>query len=125
MAKQHLKAFPHHKAFTLIEVMVALVILAIALMACLLTAQKVVESSAHMEQSMEAHWVASNILTQMQVGFLTKPEQEAAQGNVFMLNRHWHWEVDNLKKQANFEEVLVRVFENGKQVSSLNGFVHL
>ena len=56
-----------HRGFTLIEVMVALTIIAISLSALLSTSGTQANSAGYLKQKTLAHWVAMNELTQLRV----------------------------------------------------------
>ncbi len=111
----------HDSAFTLIEVLIALLILAIALFACVLTASKVTKSTIHIDQSIAAHWVATNVLAQMQVGLLPVPKSQIEIGNARMLNRQWQWQAVLEPDNTNYMQVSLSVFFQGKKVGVLDG----
>lgn len=80
------------RGFTLIEIMVALAVLAIALAAVLQGISAHVNNAAYLRDRTLAHWVALNKLTEMQV----KREWPAAgstQGANLMAAHEWQWTV--------------------------------
>lgn len=80
-----------HKGFTLIEVLLALAVIAIALTALLkATAQGVAHTQRIKEKSI-SHWVAMQGVTSIQLGLLTvSPNQEITQVTS-MLGQRWYW----------------------------------
>ncbi len=78
------------QGFTLLEVLIALIILALSLAAALKTASVTVDNSRYLRDKTLAHWVAMNILTEIQVKrqWPTLGHQE---GSTEMANRTWYW----------------------------------
>ena len=92
--------------FTLIEVMVALTIIAIALGALLSTSGTQASSAAYLKQKTLAHWVAANELTQIRIS-KEFPDLGDKKGSTEMANKEWYW-IRTTKKTAD---------ENARQVS--------
>lgn len=59
---------PGSRGFTLVEVLVALSVLAIALAAAVQAATVTAESASDLRERTFAHWIADNQLTEMQAG---------------------------------------------------------
>ena len=79
-------------AFTLIEVLVALLIIAIALAAAVRSVNNSVRVTVHVRNSVAAHWVGLNILSQMQTELIPAPTvSNVTHGQVKMLNQEWQW----------------------------------
>ncbi|MFL0803581.1 MAG: type II secretion system minor pseudopilin GspI [Agarilytica sp.] len=83
--------------FTLIEVMVALVIVGIALPAMLLRMQSVIDHSSHMTRKTYAYWFAENIrqemlLTQKLQGNVAKTKKK--QDTEEFAGQEWHWKME-------------------------------
>src|SRR3990167_11375749 len=79
-------------AFTLIEVLVALLIIAIALGAAVCSVNESVRVTRHVRNSVTAHWVGLNILSQIQTGLIAAPTtSNIMHGQVKMLNQEWQW----------------------------------
>lgn len=76
--------------FTLIEVMVALTIIAISLGALLNTSGTQANSASYLKQKTLAHWIAVNELTQIRIGKVF-PELGDKKDSTSMANHDWHW----------------------------------
>lgn len=87
------------KGFTLIEVMVALVIVATALPALVLLVMAQVEGAAHVREKTYAMWIAENELTRLnllnnKLYFPTYKLPEKDSGSVQMMGLQWQWELE-------------------------------
>ena len=111
--------------FTLLEVLVALTIIAIALGALLNTSGTQVSSTTYLKQKTLAHWVAVNELTQIQIAG-EFPDLGDQTGSTEMADHVWYWK--RTTKQTEDEdarEVTFKVFVDDdyeEQVSTLVGF---
>ncbi len=76
--------------FTLIEVMVALTIIAISLGALLNTSGAQARNTGYLKQKTLAHWVAVNELTQIRLA-KEFPDLGDAKGSTTMANKDWYW----------------------------------
>jgi general secretion pathway protein I len=76
--------------FTLIEVMVALTIIAISLGALLNTSGTQASSASYLKQKTLAHWVAVNELTQLRIA-KEFPDIGDKKGSTTMANNEWYW----------------------------------
>jgi general secretion pathway protein I len=76
--------------FTLLEVLLALVILALAMTAIVLALQANTRNLAYVQDKTTAAWVASNLLADYKAG----NNPAATQGEVVMLNKNWHWQLE-------------------------------
>ena len=75
---------------TLIEVMVALAVFALAALAAVNVATEHMRSLSYIEQKTQALWVANNHLTQMQLDKKI-PDIGAKKGNVEFNGQTWYW----------------------------------
>lgn len=116
----------NNKAFSLIEVLIAIIILGIAMIAILQTTQNNIRSSIHVEKTLTANWVAMNILGELQIGLIPTPYSESSiSGTQLMLKHKWEWQVTAPKysKDDYFEQVNIKVILDGRTVQQLTGFV--
>jgi len=111
--------------FTLIEVMVALTIIAISLGALLNTSGTQASSASYLKQKTLAHWVAVNELTQIRIS-KTFPDIGDKKGSTPMANHEWYW-IRTTKKteDKNALEVTFTVYADEdyeKNLTSLIGY---
>jgi len=103
--------------FTLVEVLIALAILAIALPALMLTISSQINGFSHTRDRSAAHWVAMNKMTalRLQSDYRQHLPRDRQRGDVELLGRQWYWEID-AKKTANEEllEVTVQVRDSNQ-----------
>lgn len=79
------------KGFTLIEVLLALAIIAIALTAILKVTAQNIENTQRIKEKSISHWIAMQAVTMIQLGLITiEPSQEATQVTK-MLHQKWYW----------------------------------
>jgi len=86
---------PKHTSsgFTLLEVMVALMVLAIALGAVVTASTSYTNNLRHLRDMTLAHWVAVNKMNEIT---LTEawPKAGLKKGSITMAKRDWNWRVD-------------------------------
>lgn len=82
----------HGAGFTLLEVLVALLLLSLALVAVIRLTTLHAQASAHVRDSTLAQWVAANVIaeTRLRSAF---PEPGRSNGDVTMGLQRWHWEL--------------------------------
>lgn len=76
------------RGFTLLEVMVAMAIFAVAAMALLNAGRDQIQSSEHLEEKTFAHWVGMNWITELQLAG-TLPDSGRGEKRVSMAGRDW------------------------------------
>ncbi len=79
--------------FTLIEVLVALAVLAIALSAIIKTMSTNTLNSIYLRDRTLAQWVALNKITELQLNQIW-PSPGKSNGSTVMGNRDWFWEAE-------------------------------
>ncbi|MDH3613415.1 MAG: type II secretion system minor pseudopilin GspI [Gammaproteobacteria bacterium] len=78
------------KAFTLVEVMVALAIIALSLTAVATKMGRMIDTSNSMRERTYASWIAQNKITELRLANII-PEVSATSGDVDFANTTWHW----------------------------------
>lgn len=114
--------------FTLIEVMVALTIIAISLGALISTSGSQASNASYLKQKTLAHWVALNELAQLNIDN-TFPDLGEKKGSTTMANHDWYWlrKTTKLAESNDRREVVFTVYvDKGRQknLTSLTGYVH-
>lgn len=94
-----------NKGFTLIEVMLAMAVFAIAGVALLAAAQNNFTNMGHLEQKMYASWVASNQLTQANLDPSWPPQKKS--GKEELAGITWYWERKVIKTTDNNMRAIV------------------
>jgi len=84
--------FKRARGFTLLEVMVALAVIAIGLGAVITETSRNVSNAALLQDKTLAHWVATNKVVEMQVAN-EWPNVGEQTGDVEMAGRDWYWTV--------------------------------
>lgn len=112
--------------FTLIEVLVALAIIAIALGAILSTSGSQARQATYLKQKTIAHWVAMNEITQLQIE-KQWPSTGETKGSTEMANHEWFWVRTIIKTEdEKARQVEFQVFSDKKYNNNLTrliGFV--
>ncbi len=114
--------------FTLIEVLIALVILAIALMAAVKATNANIHNLDYLRDKIQAQWLADNLLSNMQAGLQAVPQTQSQQGTIKQLNRTWYWQITpEQQKNSAIKRVDISVMNtsNGKSLIHLTGFIAL
>jgi general secretion pathway protein I len=79
-----------NQGFTLIEVMIALTIIAISLGALLSTSGSQANNATYLKQKSLAHWAALNELAQIRISN-EFPDVGDKKGSTTMANHDWYW----------------------------------
>ena len=79
-----------NKAFTLIEVMVALAIIALSLTAVAAKMARMIDTSNAMQERTYASWIAQNKITELRLANVL-PEVTTTSGDVDYASRSWRW----------------------------------
>ena len=87
-----MSSYRHVRGFTLIEVLVALVILSISLMAAIKVASEMTNSAIYMQDKTLAQWVALNKMAEIRLA-KKLPDIGRSNGEDEMAGRSWRWEI--------------------------------
>ena len=109
--------------FTLIEVMVALTIIAISLGALLSTSGTQASSAGYLKKKTLAHWVATNELTQIRIT-QKFPDVGDKKGSTKMANHEWYW-IRTTKRTEDKDalEVTFKVFSDEDYEENLTSLI--
>ncbi len=84
-----------HNGFTLLEVMVALMIIAIVLFSLLRITALQANHLQYLEQKNIAQWVALDTVARIKAGLIPLSNSAGSlQGEVTQLNQNWYWQVN-------------------------------
>lgn len=78
------------RGFTLLEVLIALAVLALGMLAVIGTAGKTSRDAAHLRDATYASWVGLNELTMLRVA-QSWPNDDSLNGDADMGGEKWHW----------------------------------
>tara|TARA_B100001093_G_C26529887_1_gene885549 strand:+ start:212 stop:652 length:441 start_codon:yes stop_codon:yes gene_type:complete len=113
------------KGFTLLEVMVALTIVALSLIAVTSSIAQMIDSSSMIRDRTYATWIAQNIITEYRLS-ATTPSVGETDGEVLFMSRDWNWRaivedtgIDNLYRI----NVQVSLAENENNIRTVTGFI--
>lgn len=113
------------RGFTLIEVMVALVIVAFALTAIAASMNQMIDSATAMRDRTYASWIAQNKITEIRLAG-AMPEASTTSGELDYANTRWSWRaavsetgIDNFMRI----DVSVSYADSDYTVRTVTGFV--
>jgi len=121
----------NNRGFTLVEVMVALVIVAVALPAFLTLVMAQLDGTAAIRDRTMAYWVAENEMTKLQLRErllpdYTVPDRDA--GEVDMAGLEWRWELESEETEVpGFRQLEFSIAPNTNREmvqARLTGFVN-
>ncbi len=109
--------------FTLIEVLIAMMIIAIAFTAILKATENSLVTTQHLQSRMVAHWIAEEILTSAQVGSLPLPiDNRDLNGDTRMLGQNYSWLITRQETtRKNITQLTVSVSQNQQNLYILTG----
>ncbi|MCC8998585.1 MAG: type II secretion system minor pseudopilin GspI [Candidatus Contendobacter sp.] len=111
--------------FTLLEVLVALAVLAIAMGAIISAATQSINTVATLRDQTFASWVALNQVNERLLDPKPWPEEGSRTGSAELANRTWRWEARFSKTDdpdLRRLDLTVRTRENGPELSQLVAF---
>lgn len=112
-----MKTTRRNGGFTLIEVVIAMTIVAIAMVSLIEATGTYVKNTAFLRDKVIAHWVANNALNELLLkeSFPSKSEK---QGDESMAGKKWSWKI-KVKETPDkeFRAVEVKVFKGGEKNS--------
>jgi general secretion pathway protein I len=116
------------RGFTLIEVLVALMIVALGLSALMVAVSGTARTSGYLRDKTLAQWMALNRLSEVRLS-LTKSGQNTDIGEINFANRTWHYDTRYFDTSiATMKRVVVRVYAGnaktkGNPLAESTGFL--
>jgi len=114
-----------NQGFTLIEVLLALSIVAIALTALLIASSQNVINTQRIKDKMIGHWVAKQGANQIQLGMVQVPRQQPITKSTHFLGQKWYWRAKLNPNNTSFMDhitITVSKKQDGPFSSPLNFF---
>ena len=118
------------RGFTLVEVMVALAVVAVALPALMFSLHQQIDGTAYLRDKSLAHMVATNKLTEVRI--MARARQQLLKGKDSgtseLADRQWDWQLNSTETELpNFYRVEIKVSapqtEDGSALYTLVGFL--
>ncbi len=94
--------------FTLIEVMVALIIVALGMLSVIRAVNQTVRNTDYLREKTIAHWVAMNKLTETRLS-VAPPSNDSTDGDIDMAGIHWHWRMEITQEDPYIQRIEVKV----------------
>jgi general secretion pathway protein I len=116
------------RGFTLVEVLVALMVVAMGLAALMVAVSGTARSSGYLRDKTLAQWIALNRLTEVRLN-VTKFGQNTDKGELVFGGRTWHYDTRYFDTTiASMKRVVVRVYEGdakakGNPLAEATGFL--
>jgi general secretion pathway protein I len=114
--------------FTLLEVLIALAVIAISLAAATTAVSSNIRNASGLQQRTYAHWVAMNKINELQLSNQW-PSITTTKGSALMAKQDWYWSMKVSRTPDGFDlirrvDVMVRLNEDDKSpLVTLTGFV--
>lgn len=117
----------NNRGFTLIEVLIALLIIAVVMLAVMKSLQSSIRNTTRLHDRLSAHWVAMNVLGELQAGVLPPlKEVDTEKGTLKQLGLKWRWVAGiNQGGHTTYQRVYVDVLRDHHRVEHLLGFVRV
>jgi general secretion pathway protein I len=128
LKRGHARTVRSCRGFTLVEVLVALMIVAIGLAALMLTVSSTARTSGYLRDKTLAQWMALNRLSEVRLN-LTKFGQNTDTGEIHFANRTWHYDTRYFDTSiSTMKRVVVRIYAGdaktkGNPVAESTGFL--
>ena len=116
------------RGFTLVEVLVALMVVAMGLAALMVAVSGAARTSSYLRDKTLAQWIALNRLTEVRLN-VTKFGQNTDTGEVSFAGRTWHYDTRYFDTSiASMKRVVVRVYQGdakakGNPLAESTGFL--
>lgn len=115
---------PVSKGFTLIEILIALVILAVGLTALVVGGSELTSNTGYLKQRSIATWLADDIALQYRMGIFTiPPSVTEANGKEQRFKQTWQWQLVLLASpEENLQWYRVTIKQNDIEYAVLDAF---
>ena len=119
----------HARGFTLVEVLVALMVVAIGLAALMVAVSSTARTSGHLRDKTLAQWIALNRISEVRLNSSNKFAQNTDTAEVNFAGRTWHYDTKYFDTSfATMRRVVVRVYAGdaktkGNPLAESTGFL--
>jgi general secretion pathway protein I len=94
--------------FTLIEVLAALIIVGLGMLAVIRAVNQTVNNTSYLREKAIAHWVAMNKLTETRLS-MSAPANDSSDGDVDMAGMSWRWRMTVNQLGPGIQQIEVKV----------------
>ena len=105
------------RGFTLIEVLVALIVVGLGMLAVIRAVNQTVNNTGYLRDKAIAHWVAMNQLTTTRLNTVP-PSNTDSEGDVDMAGSSWHWRMNVTPVDPDIQRIEVKVAPKGADPDS-------
>ncbi|MBS0287054.1 MAG: type II secretion system minor pseudopilin GspI [Proteobacteria bacterium] len=111
--------------FTLVEVLIALVIVSLVFFTCLLSLSEMTKNAQYLQDKTIGAIIGSNIIVQVRTGMIST-NQDITEGAVQMANQQWFWSLQKNTSSLQGEQELKVEIKNShsKRVYLATGFMY-
>ncbi|WP_051555067.1 type II secretion system minor pseudopilin GspI [Legionella fairfieldensis] len=102
-----------YSGFTLVEVLLALSVIAIALTALLKATAQNVSNTQRIKEKTVSHWIALQGVTMIQLGLVQVPPNQTITKVTSMLGQRWYWRASSSQTPIKFmQQITITVSKN-------------
>jgi general secretion pathway protein I len=118
----------NEKGLTLVEVLIALVILSIALTAVIKSASQNIQNTFYLQNRTIATWIGTNVINSIRAGIIKVPSMpDKLSQNDSTLGQNWTWNaVMNATPNPRIKQIIVEVYHqpDDKRFAHLESYVY-
>lgn len=109
------------RGLTLIEVLIALVIIGIAMMAVIKTTSENIQATNYLQSKTIALWVGQDIINQATLNLISLPDApDTLSQKTNMLGKNWFWQASQMETpNPTIKKIIVKVFAGEDAESQL------
>lgn len=115
--------------FTLIEILIALVILSVALMAMIKSTSQNIKDTVYIQNKTIATWVGTQVINEIRTGLLKMSlGSESLKDETEMLGRKWDWKASmTTTPNPHIKKVTVKVYlqSNSAKLADLESYLYV
>ncbi len=115
------------KGMTLIEVLIALVIISIALTAIMKATSQSIRHTDYLQQKIIAEWVGTDVMNEVNLGLIVLPRSaNTLSAETIMLGKKWFWTIEKTATpNPRIRAIQVNVFNSeNKNLVKLIGYIY-